>query len=145
MTVDTNWFLLLFCDKTEPNTTQKTWMENPGSKCWGATQVLNHQTLVVLQGSEQLQTHSSSLYLVPCRTYSKGPPSPGHATSRSLELTPSSDLGTVRKGFLFKDFIYFRGGRYDVGVGGGAEGEREAGSPLSREPNVGLHPRTPGL
>ena len=28
--------------------------------------------------------------------------------------------------------------------GGGAEGEGEAGSPLSREPDAGLDPRTPG-
>ena len=28
--------------------------------------------------------------------------------------------------------------------GGGAEGEREADSPLSREPDVGLDPRTLG-
>ena len=27
---------------------------------------------------------------------------------------------------------------------GGAEGEEEADSPLSGEPEVGLHPRTPG-
>ena len=29
--------------------------------------------------------------------------------------------------------------------GGGAEGERDADAPLSREPNMGLYPRTPGL
>jgi len=29
-------------------------------------------------------------------------------------------------------------------AGGAAEGEGEADSPLSREPNVGLHPRTLG-
>jgi len=29
-----------------------------------------------------------------------------------------------------------------MSVGGGAEGEREAGSPLSKEPNTGLDPRT---
>jgi len=28
--------------------------------------------------------------------------------------------------------------------GGAAEGEGEAGSPLSREPDTGLDPRTPG-
>ena len=31
-----------------------------------------------------------------------------------------------------------------TGRGRGAEGEGEAGSPLSREPDVGLDPRTPG-
>ena len=38
--------------------------------------------------------------------------------------------------YIFKDFIYLRGG--------GAEAEGEAGSPLSREPDVELNPRTPG-
>ena len=43
---------------------------------------------------------------------------------------------------VFKDFIYlFVRGR--IQAGGLTEGEREAGSPLSREPDTGLDPRTP--
>ena len=43
---------------------------------------------------------------------------------------------------FFKDFIYL----FDTGraqAGGGAETEGEADSPLSREPDRGLYPRTP--
>ena len=43
--------------------------------------------------------------------------------------------------FLFKiSFIWER----ESTAGGEAEGEKEADSLLSTEPNVGLHPRTPG-
>ena len=44
---------------------------------------------------------------------------------------------------FFKDFIYlFDRERSQVGREAGREREREAGSPLSREPDVGLNPRT---
>ena len=46
--------------------------------------------------------------------------------------------------FLFKDFMYFFE-RVGAGAGGGAEGEGEADPLLSREPNMGLNPRTPHL
>jgi len=45
---------------------------------------------------------------------------------------------------FFKDYIYlFERERTRAGQGG-AEGEGEAGSPLSRELGPGLDPRTPG-
>ena len=37
-----------------------------------------------------------------------------------------------------------RGRRGGAQAGGAGEGEGEAGSLLSREPNAGLYPRTPG-
>ena len=51
--------------------------------------------------------------------------------------------------FFFKIlFMYLREsrarGRAQVVGGGGTEAEGEADSPLSREPDVGLHPRTVG-
>ena len=43
----------------------------------------------------------------------------------------------------FKDFIYLFGREGKrVQAGGAAEGEEEAGSPLSSEPHKGLDPRT---
>jgi len=41
----------------------------------------------------------------------------------------------------FKNYLFER---ETAQAGGGAEGKGEADSPLSREPNAGLHPRTPG-
>ena len=41
--------------------------------------------------------------------------------------------------------IYLREREREHKQGGGAEGERETDSPLSREPDVGLDPRTLGL
>ena len=55
--------------------------------------------------------------------------------------------------FLYCNFNYLFVLKYDylliylrerAQVGGAAEGEGEAGSPLSREPNVGLNPRSLG-
>ena len=44
-----------------------------------------------------------------------------------------------------KDFIYlFDRERHREGTQAGGVGEREAGFPLSREPNAGLDPRTLG-
>jgi len=43
--------------------------------------------------------------------------------------------------FLTKDFIYLRERAHKQGEG---EGQREKETLLSREPNVGLDPRTPG-
>ena len=57
------------------------------------------------------------------------------------------------KSFFFKilfihlrERMYVNGGRERerARAGGGAEGEGEAGFPLSREPDMGLDPRTPG-
>lgn len=45
---------------------------------------------------------------------------------------------------IYKDFIYLRE-REKAQAGGWAEGEGEAGSPLSKEPDSGLIPRTPSL
>ena len=52
--------------------------------------------------------------------------------------------------FLKNNFIYLREGvrgrERENEQWGGTEGERrKADSPLSRAPDVGLHPRTPGL
>ena len=45
----------------------------------------------------------------------------------------------------FKDFIHLTEQESEgAQAGGAAEGEGEAGSSLSREPNVGLNPRTLG-
>ena len=44
--------------------------------------------------------------------------------------------------FFFKDFTYLC--EREPKSRGRAEGKGEAGSPLSREPHVGLHPRTLG-
>ena len=45
--------------------------------------------------------------------------------------------------FFFKDFIYlFDREKSQVDGEAGREREREAGSPLSREPDAGLDPRT---
>ena len=44
---------------------------------------------------------------------------------------------------FFEDFIYLFGrARSQVGREAGREREREVGSPLSREPDAGLDPRT---
>ena len=58
-------------------------------------------------------------------------------------------VSAVKEGFqfnlfkkIFKRFYLFERERSPEGVG--AEGEREADSPLSREPNMRLDPRTPG-
>jgi len=48
---------------------------------------------------------------------------------------------------FFKDFIFLRDRervREELEWKGGAEGEGEADSPPSREPDAGLNPRTPG-
>ena len=44
---------------------------------------------------------------------------------------------------FFKDSIYLRKNKRGQKNNVGAEGEEEAGSPLSKEPDVGLDPRTP--
>ena len=47
--------------------------------------------------------------------------------------------------YFFKDFMYlFDRQRLQVGREAGRERGKEAGSPLSREPDVGLDPRTLG-
>ena len=46
--------------------------------------------------------------------------------------------------FFKKDFIYVYDRERALTSRGLAEGEGEAGSPLSREPDVGLDPRTLG-
>ena len=45
--------------------------------------------------------------------------------------------------YFFKDFIYLRETEH-AQAEEGAEGEGEADSPLSREPDAGLYPRTLG-
>ena len=46
-------------------------------------------------------------------------------------------------GFFFKDFIYlYERERMSRGWGRGRERESQVDSPLSREPDVGLNPRT---
>ena len=40
--------------------------------------------------------------------------------------------------FISQDFMYLK----EWGEGAEGEGEGEAGSPLSKEPHTGLHPRT---
>ena len=52
--------------------------------------------------------------------------------------------GDMENSLLFlRFFIYsFEKEREKAQTGGEAEGEREADSPLSWEPNMGLHPRT---
>ena len=44
--------------------------------------------------------------------------------------------------YFLKDFIYLLERMHELG--GGAEGDQEADSPLSGEPDVGLQPRTLG-
>ena len=46
--------------------------------------------------------------------------------------------------FLKKDFIYLRESAHTQKWGEGAEEEGEGGSPLRKEPDAGLNPRTPG-
>ena len=50
--------------------------------------------------------------------------------------------------FFFKKFTYLRDREHEQAGGGGGgcgvEGKEEADSPLSREPDTGLDPRTPG-
>ena len=45
---------------------------------------------------------------------------------------------------LFKKYFVYLFDTERAQVGGGAEGEGEAGSPLSREPHMGLNPRILG-
>ena len=45
--------------------------------------------------------------------------------------------------YFFKDFVYLFERACMNKWGGGAEGEEEADSPLSREPNTELNSRTP--
>lgn len=58
--------------------------------------------------------------------------------------------GSLRQGCLFLFFPFFRfylteKDSEKAEAGGAADGEAEAGSPLSRGPEgAGLHPRTPG-
>ena len=55
----------------------------------------------------------------------------------------SEKLFQVEHFFFFKDFIYlFDRERGEHKQGAGAKGEGEARSPLSREPDMGLDPRT---
>ena len=61
------------------------------------------------------------------------------------EQVINSNPVVIKKKILF--IIYLRERAHKQGKSGkpkGAEGEGEAGSPLSREPSVGLHPRTLG-
>ena len=53
-------------------------------------------------------------------------------------------LRDILSSFIFKDFIHLleREGARAWAVGGKAEGEGEAESPLNREPDMGLNPRT---
>jgi len=49
--------------------------------------------------------------------------------------------------FFLKDFIYLFDREREIaraGTQAGGVGEGEAGFPLSRDPNVGFDPRTPG-
>ena len=45
---------------------------------------------------------------------------------------------------IIKDFIYFRERETEIAIERGPARRAEAGSPLNREPDVGLNPRTLG-
>ena len=60
-------------------------------------------------------------------------------------MEKASHSKTVEILIFLKDFIYLfdrERERSQVGREAGREREEEAGSPLSREPNAGLNPRT---
>ena len=68
-----------------------------------------------------------------------------HALSRRQALNRCATQVPLNKVLFIYLFIYLRvreSADAQAGFGGGAEAEGEADSPLSKEPEVGLDPRT---
>ena len=73
----------------------------------------------------------------------KGPTAALFMAQVSTELRPQCGWCQLDNFFFLKIlFIYLREKEHTQAEGA-AEGEEEVGSPLSREPDAGLHPRTP--
>jgi len=82
-----------------------------------------------------------------CHSHNLQPPPPSVSSHQNQGKTFTSrrtDLLKAQKMVRWLAIKYFFFFPETAQAGGAAEGEGEAGSPRSREPDAGLDPRTPG-